>query len=140
MLIAATLLMTSNQLVAGHATRAKMTATLETILNRAAKSGVGIQASLFAILILIVPILAIAIFAIYQPQIEKNAFVNLTEIARLKSSQIETWLGRIQADGALLSSDPKIVSQINAIFSGKESANKPGYAQVLFERMRSTYG
>ncbi|QLI82881.1 PAS domain S-box protein [Chitinibacter fontanus] len=115
-----------------------MSLIFNTILSRATKSGVGLQVSLFAILILLVPVLSIGTFSIYRPYIEANTFADLTEIAQLKASQIEAWFDERRSDGALIVSDPLVLAQATLGSAGKVSANPSKHIQTLFDRIRAT--
>ncbi|PWB58082.1 MAG: hypothetical protein C3F18_03125 [Nitrosomonadales bacterium] len=70
---------------------------------------------LFLGLVLIVPLIALSIIQLNGPEIRKNAFDNLSTIARLKADQIEDWHAERKVELEFLASGNDFVSYVERL-------------------------
>jgi PAS domain S-box-containing protein len=79
---------------------------------------------IFTALALVVPLIGIGISRLYGAQVEREAYANLTAIARLKAEQIENWLGERLGDSEVLASDAQFAQLVGRFAQAKEQQAK----------------
>jgi PAS domain S-box-containing protein len=95
---------------------------------------------LLIMLVLIVPVTAIAFFWIEAPKTETEQFRSLEAIARLKAEQIENWLHEREGDSLALQGSENLTWRIQQLI---ERPNDPEQSRVVSNRLeilRSSYG
>lgn len=70
---------------------------------------------LFIAILLIVPVVAFTIVQLQGPHFEREAFSDLSVIAELKGSQIESWMAERYGDGVTIMDDQDFVEQVAAL-------------------------
>ena len=86
--------------------------------------GTGRLLLTFAALALVVPLIGIGISRLYGAQVEREAYANLTAIARLKAEQIENWLGERIGDSKVLAGDAQFAELVGRFVQEKEQQAK----------------
>ncbi|MDP2369884.1 PAS domain S-box protein, partial [Rhodoferax sp.] len=104
--------------------------------------------ALLALLALLLPLTGWVVVRIHGPQVEREAHMQLTAIARLKAEQIETWLGERHRDGHVLVTSPDFVRQVIKLVAAaaSASASAPGLVRaerdaivIRFNQLRQAY-
>ena len=78
--------------------------------------------AIFAALLLIVPLLGGLIISLRTPQIEQEAFENLTAIAQLNSERIETWLQERDTDLEVLANRSFFIERFAKLQASRDAA------------------
>ncbi|MCF8178637.1 MAG: PAS domain S-box protein [Sulfuritalea sp.] len=86
---------------------------------------------------LLVPVIAATIIEVYRPQIERDAYNNLTITTQLKAQQLEFWLAERRGDGNVVASDLDLVERIAVMASDPTALT---LVRARLDAIRNSYG
>ncbi len=96
---------------------------------------------LFAAMVLIAPLLSLAAYKLYSPEIEREAYTNLQAIAQLKARQIEGWLTERDGDArALIATTSLLAMPANQFVHGPIDAKRANLIRGWFEGLQTAHG
>lgn len=93
---------------------------------------------LFTALALIAPVIGVAVLQLYGPHVEREAYANLQAISRLKSSQIENWLGERNGNGVVMAAKG-FAEQVERFKRHKDASLQEAITSRL-SALKDTYG
>jgi len=99
----------------------------------------GSVIALFAVLILMVPLVGVVALKMQAPQVEREVLANLQAIALLKAGQIENWLTERQGDGTTIMLDREFAERALSLESGKADATVRRQVLAYMDRFRTVY-
>jgi PAS domain S-box-containing protein len=102
-----------------------------TVAHKPRSSARALGALLLAVA-LVLPLTGWLVVRIHGPQTERDAFANLAAIVRLKTDQIENWLGERQKNAELLAADALFAEKVSRLL--QRPADGAAEHQAILER------
>jgi len=99
----------------------------------------GTVIALFAILILMVPLVGVVALKMHAPQVEREVLANLQAIALLKAGQIENWMTERQGDGLAIMLDRDLAERALVLEHREAGRKARQQVQAYMDRLRTVY-
>lgn len=95
---------------------------------------------LFIALALVVPLIGLTSIMLHGPKIERDTYANLETVARLKSAQVENWLGERHSNAVSLATSTGFATQVDQFVRQQHDVELSRAIQDNLNTLRTVYG